>query len=85
MSGGKLPADFPVMSVRIDDAAHTPAVAFAYGIDFGCARADRARECGVRIRDSQNNADGATAEGFGAWIVVRGRFVADPEFRASDG
>jgi len=73
------------MAEGIDYASEAPLVLVGDGIHFfGSSFYGSCADC-VWIGDGEDDSDRDAAEGFGAVVVVLGRFVAEPEFSALDG
>src|SRR6202049_502817 len=77
--------DFPVMSEGIDDAAQTPAVILAHGIDLRRSGCHRAGENHIGIGHRQNDADRTAAESLRTEVAMLGGLVSQPKFCAFDG
>jgi hypothetical protein len=74
--------DFPVQSKGILEAADSPTMLYAYGEDFFGSRADCPSKNGLRVSDSQNHPDSATARAFRHLAGFCA--IADPKLRAVD-
>lgn len=73
-----------MMAEGIDYASNPPTVFISDGIDFFCSGLDRPSKNGVGVGDGHDDADGYSAKGLRAKVVVFRRFVAEPEFCALD-
>src|SRR6202043_1611583 len=72
-------ADFPVMSVGIDDTAQPPSVFLAYRVDLRCTGAESTSEDSVGISYRQDDSNGTAANGLRAEVEMFGRLIAHPE------
>ena len=79
------PADFPMVSKRIDDSPSAPTILVSDGPDHGGAGRDGPFEPGIRIFHDRHHPHGAAAQSLGAEVLVLRRLVGHPEFGFTNG
>lgn len=78
----KRAADFPVVAEGIYYASDAPLVFLGHRVNFLGAGLHSAGKDSIGVRHRKDDSDCDAAQGFGAVVVMLGRFVTQPEFGA---